>query len=110
MEHKSDLSVVVLDRNKRPPKPLIAHIGYKNIDGCHVFTSEQIKGLFIATPDAKKAMEQIVPTVKALLDLESNSDWEVELGEEFTLFAIHHCHGDRPVILDDTCVVIRKVA
>lgn len=107
---KNNLSVILRDPSKQPPKVSIAYIQYKNIDGCHVFTSEQIEGLFIATPDSVKALSQLVPTIKTILKLQSNSDYEIELGEEFNLFEPTHCGDVNPIVLDDTCVVIRKVA
>lgn len=108
--NSNELSVFVQDCSKQPPKFTVAYIQYKNIDGCHVFTSKQIDGLFIVTKDPQEALEQIVPTIKELLKLKSGSEYEAILGEEFSLFGQEHGFGENHLILDDTCVAIRKVA
>lgn len=59
--------VCASDVGKIPPESFYAPITYSSVDGYHVFTSERIQGLFIASKDPQKALRQLVPTIEALL-------------------------------------------
>lgn len=42
-------------------------VDYQVIDGWHVFTSTQVKGLYVAHPDQRMAYDAIGPTIEKLL-------------------------------------------
>lgn len=45
-------------------------IAYKMADGWHVFTSEQLPGLYVASPDAETAYNDVGPALEMLLKLD----------------------------------------
>lgn len=47
--------------------PSVIFVDYRVIDGWHVFTSEQIRGLYVANPDQHLAYESVAPTIEKLL-------------------------------------------
>lgn len=47
--------------------PAIILVDYRVIDGWHVFTSDQVRGLYVANPDQHLAYESVAPTIEKLL-------------------------------------------
>ncbi len=47
--------------------PAVILVDYRVIDGWHVFTSEQVRGLYVANPDQHLAYEAVAPTIEKLL-------------------------------------------
>lgn len=47
--------------------PSVILVDYRIIDGWHVFTSDQVRGLYVANPDQHLAYESVAPTIEKLL-------------------------------------------
>ncbi len=45
-------------------------VRYKNTDGWHIFESDELPGLLVASKDAKIAFDDIGPSIKMLLELD----------------------------------------
>lgn len=95
-----------------PPQIYFAKVNHEFVEGHHVFTSESIKGLLIAEKDAKKALSQIIPTIKKLIHLQTKQKVEVFLGTDFKEFEKNYC-SENPVAkptapIKDTIVVIQR--
>lgn len=61
------VNVNITDHSKDPPDEYYVPVEYQNIDGYHIFTSDAIFGLYIASKDAGKALNQICPTIERLV-------------------------------------------
>lgn len=61
-------------------------VKYKNVDGWHVFTSEDIRGLYVASQDAEKAFRNVGPAIQAGLKLKLGVECEVEQEVSFAEF------------------------
>src|SRR4029079_4918767 len=45
------------------------NVRYREIDGFHVFTSDDVRGLYVASKDVQEAYGAIAPTIQTLLEL-----------------------------------------
>lgn len=62
-------------------------IFYKHVDGWHVFTSDALPGLLVASRDAEKAYNDIAPSIQKWLELKQGiSDAKVVAEEPFEDF------------------------
>lgn len=52
-------------------------IEYKNVDGVHVFTSEDLPGLYIASKDDEAAYRDVAEGIKLLVRLDYGMECEV---------------------------------
>ena len=52
-------------------------VNYKYINGNHVFTSEEIKGLFVVHKDFRTAYEDVAPVLEHLLTHETGHEYKV---------------------------------
>lgn len=52
-------------------------VDYKEQDGWHVFSSDQIYGLYVASKELETAFEDVGPTIEKLIKLNYNLDVKV---------------------------------
>jgi len=62
------MNVNVTDHTKNPPEEWYIPVCYQNIDGYHIFTSDAIFGLYIASRNAGKALNQLCPAIERLIE------------------------------------------
>jgi hypothetical protein len=67
---------------------------YKNVDGIHVFYSDDMPGLYVAHKDAKTAFDDVGPSIQALLKLDEGVDVEVKAAQDFREF-LHILRKDK---------------
>lgn len=72
-------------RTRKVPASTVA-VDYRIIDGWHVFTSEQVKGLYVAHEDCQVAYDAVAPTIEALLSENENVQVEVQPKDTFERF------------------------
>ena len=48
-------------------EPIIIDVQYRHVDGYHVFTSDDVYGLYVASKDARKAFDGVAPALATLL-------------------------------------------
>lgn len=103
---------VQLTDNDIPPKVWIAKVDYINKNGLHIFTSEAIPGLLIASRDAEKAFNLIAPSVEALVALQHEVEFKANLCLDYKDFARKHIRisEDSGVTLKDTYVLLKAAA
>ncbi len=99
-----------LASNGHPPVTWVARVSHEFDHGRHIFTSDDIDGLFIAEEDPRTAFDQLVPTIKILIKKNHLLDVDVVFGEEFRDFEIEHCCSDMPPMKDKFVVISRKAA
>lgn len=99
---------VTMKDNGSPPTVWIARISYEHADGLHIFTSNQILGLLVASRNARQAIDQLVPTITALIKANDGRELTVELGKEFT--PLHKEGAGNSLSLKDAYAVIRQAA
>ena len=51
-------------------------IKYKCVDGIHVFTSDDVKGLYVASKDKQKALDNLPLIINDLAKLNNQETWE----------------------------------
>lgn len=104
-----NLKVNVSD-NGNPPETWVVQIHYEFRNGYHVFTSQDISGLLIASKDAKKAFNQILPSVESLIKHNYDRTCDATFGLELKTFAKKQLNSIKEPIpsLRDTVVVIRE--
>jgi hypothetical protein len=61
-------------------------VDYRVVDGWHVFTSKQVRGLYVAHPDQKLAFEAIGPSIEKLLELNEHVSASVRPALSFDAF------------------------
>lgn len=47
---------------------------YKHVDGWHVFASDELAGLYVASKDLATAFRDVAPSIQALLKLDEGID------------------------------------
>jgi len=62
-------------------------VQYRNQDGWHVFTSNDMAGLYVASLDARSAYEDVPVAVKRLIELDFKCICEVTRPQSFDTFA-----------------------
>lgn len=62
------------------------YVDYRIVGGWHVFTSEQVRGLYIAHSDQQTAYEAICPTIEKLLAENEHIDVKVRPAVAFDAF------------------------
>ena len=95
------------------PKTSIC-VRYKCVDDWHVFQSEEVPGLYIASRDARLAFEDVAPAIKLLMKLNEGVDCEVVPEASFKEFiAAARDHEDAeqaPLVLSNKRFVLSAVA
>lgn len=79
-------------------------VNYKFVDGWHIFASDQLPGLYVASQDARQAFDDVVPSIRMLLKLDEDIDASVEAELSFGEFleCVKNERGvGRPMILSD---------
>ena len=62
------------------------HVNYSFKEDTHVFSSDDLPGLYIAHKDAQRAFEDVAPSIKLLLKLNSGIDCEVRPAKSYKDF------------------------
>ena len=66
--------------------PAIILVDYRVVGGWHVFTSEHVRGLYVAHPDQRAAFEAIGPAIEKLLAENEHVYVEVKPAKTFSAF------------------------
>lgn len=78
-------------------------VDYKHVDGWHVFSSEKLPGLYVASKDAREAYEDIAPALEKLLLLNAGLQCRVTAELPFADFVKkvtgRDSFDDRPPVL-----------
>lgn len=53
-------------------------IRYKFVDGWHIFSSRDVRGLYVASKDAERAFRDVGPSIETLLRLSSGQRFKAE--------------------------------
>ena len=79
-------------------EPIIVTVDYTEREGWHVFTSEDMQGLYVATNDLKSAFVEVPAAIKVLMQLNYDLDCEVRPAKTFAEFAgaLHDSNHERP--------------
>jgi hypothetical protein len=56
----------------------VIRVTYRFIDGCHVYTSDDVYGLYVAHQDPQKAYEAVAPSLEKLIKLNEGIVCRVE--------------------------------
>jgi hypothetical protein len=88
-------------------------VDYRVVDGWHVFTSKQVRGLYVANPDQRLAYEAVGPSIEKLLELNERVSASVRPALPFDAFLRRvREHFDAPNIMPGTPqpFIIEKLA
>jgi hypothetical protein len=61
-------------------------VEYRYMEGYHVFTSDDVYGLYVASRDAQEAFSNVAPAIKLLVKLNEEIDCVVEPAASFREF------------------------
>jgi hypothetical protein len=53
-------------------------VAYRFIDGYHIYTSDDVYGLYVASQDAQKAYAAVAPSLQKLIELNEGITCQVE--------------------------------
>lgn len=91
--------------------PTTVTVNYRNVDGYHIFTSDQVFGLYVATKHAERAVAALQPSLELLLAKNYGVNCRLEPAAEFGEFVAHHRAGSNmPPALADKTFVVRRAA
>jgi hypothetical protein len=61
-------------------------VQYKHRDGWHVFSSNDVPGLYVASKDPVKAYDDVPVALKQIMELDYACQWEVRRAPSFVEF------------------------
>lgn len=77
--------------------PDTVEVTYRNVDGVHVFTSDDVKGLYVAGRDLGETYEQVPEALHELLKFKGiEASYRPEMTTEAFLRFAGHISGDVP--------------
>jgi hypothetical protein len=65
------------------------HVKYRFVDGYHIFTSDEVRGLYVASKDAREAFDSVSPMLQELISLKLKVLCKVETPMTFDEFSAH---------------------
>lgn len=65
-------------------------VDYKNVQGWHVFTSEELPGLYVASKDPEKAYDDVAGAIAMLVELDTGITCKVAPEVPFSEFVQTH--------------------
>lgn len=78
---------------------------YKNVDGWHIFESDAMPGLYVASKDAEAAYADVGPSIELLFKLDEGIDCkatpELSYREFVAAMKPHHYDRDMSLVLSD---------
>ena len=78
-----------MGREPKKPDAATIHVQYRFVDGYHVFTSEDVRGLYVASKDPQKAFEDVCPVLQELITLKLKSPCVIEPTMTFDEFVAY---------------------
>jgi len=92
-------------------------VSYRNVNDYHVFTSEDVYGLYVASRDGEKAFNSLAPALTLLIHRNEGLNCYVEHASSYRRFvdaqkmelAVKGRDGD-PLVLGDTQFIVRPAA
>jgi hypothetical protein len=75
---------------------------YRFIDGYHVYTSDDVHGLYVAHQDARQAYEAVAPSLEKLIQLNDGIVCRVEPALTYSELVRSARHPDQPLIAEVT--------
>ena len=72
-------------------------VAYRFIDGYHVYTSDDVYGLYVANQDAGKAYDAIAPSLERLIKLNEGIACHVEPALTYSELVRAARHPDQPM-------------
>jgi hypothetical protein len=89
------------------------HATYRFVNGYHVFTSDDVRGLYVARKDARQAFDDVCPVLQALVTHKLKVKCEIEPTMTFDQFMAHveaqRSAPDMPILANREFIV-RRVA
>jgi hypothetical protein len=78
-----------MGHDPKKPEAATIHVQYKFVDGYHVFTSEDVRGLYVASKDPQKAFEDVGPVLQELIAMKLKGSCEIEPTMTFDEFVAY---------------------
>jgi hypothetical protein len=79
-------------------RPTAIQVKYRLIDGCHVYTSDDVYGLYVANRDPQKAYEAVARSLEKLIQLNEGIACHVEPTLTYSELVRSAQHPDEPLI------------
>jgi hypothetical protein len=84
------------------PQTTVIRVTYRFIDGLHVYTSDDVYGLYVANRDPQLAYDAVAPSLQSLIKLNEGMSCKVEPALTYSelLRAAHY--PDQPLVREIT--------
>jgi len=77
-------------------------VTYRFVDGVHVYTSDDVHGLYVANRDPRKAYEAVAPSLEKLIRLNEGLTYRVEPALTYSELVRSAQHPNEPFIPEVT--------
>lgn len=104
---KTNMIVNVTNNDKTPPETLVVEVSYQNIDGYHVFTSDSVAGLLIASKDAGKALNQLCPTIQYLVEKNAGFPCTAEIANPLRILPGGKKETPQEGLMENKIIILR---
>jgi hypothetical protein len=85
-----------------PQTTTAIRVTYRFIDGLHVYTSEDVYGLYVANRDPQRAYEAVAPSLQKLISLNEHVECLVEPALTYAELVRQMHHPDQPLVIETT--------
>jgi hypothetical protein len=84
------------------PQTTAIRVTYRLIDGLHVYTSDDVYGLYVAHSDPQRAFEMVAASLRRLIRLNENVECTVEPAMTYAELMRQVHHPDQPAVPETT--------
>jgi hypothetical protein len=84
------------------PQTTVIRVAYRFIDGLHVYTSDDVYGLYVANRDPQRAYAAVAPSLQRLISLNEGLDCQVEPALTYSELLRQMHHPDQPLVPEIT--------
>lgn len=84
------------------PKTTAIRVTYRFIDGVHVYTSDDVYGLYVADRDPQRAYEKVAPSLARLIKLNEGLTCKIEPALTYSELVQTAHHPERAITTEVT--------
>ena len=84
------------------PQTTVIGVTYRLIDDMHVYTSEDVYGLYVADRDPKRAYDAVAPSLRKLISLNEGVECQIEPALTYSELLRQLHYPDEPLVPEIT--------
>lgn len=90
------------EMDRTMPQTTVIRVSYRLIGGLHVYTSEDVYGLYVASRDPQRAYDSVAPALQKLISLNEGMNCRVEPALTYSEMLRTAHNPDQPLVREIT--------